>query len=273
MEGGHLDEETKVLILGQIAPKHSTRELDEMRETVREIKKQGEVFEVPELAERLVCPVCGNRSQENFTHDARGGDVICLGTDGQGCGTVIEEHHRHEGPAFRKFEGEEDKTHHGPAPNRLYSAQHNMRTSVAATGLKGATAAARLRQTAEQVELGLSNLGRDDGGTRVGYKDQQKKRAFQIIDDAAQNLSLHKQVADRAHELFATIRDDKEKLQRFYLVVAACLAQAADDIQHDDVVFQPQVESRREKLLQYTHKRKRDQRPGKAWFDDLDELG
>lgn len=31
---------------------------------------------------------------------------------------------------YRKFEGEADRSHHGPAPNRLYSTAHNMRTWI-----------------------------------------------------------------------------------------------------------------------------------------------
>ncbi|CAN0157376.1 unnamed protein product [Ectocarpus fasciculatus] len=36
----------------------------------------------------------------------------------------------HEGSMYRKFEGEADRSHHGPAPNRLYSTAHNMRTWI-----------------------------------------------------------------------------------------------------------------------------------------------
>ena len=39
--------------------------------------------------------------------------VVCLGKDGAGCGSVVEEHHMFEGSQYRKFEGEEDKSHHG----------------------------------------------------------------------------------------------------------------------------------------------------------------
>lgn len=39
-------------------------------------------------------------------------------------------HKVHEGSMYRKFEGEADRSHHGPAPNRLYSTAHNMRTWI-----------------------------------------------------------------------------------------------------------------------------------------------
>jgi hypothetical protein len=36
----------------------------------------------------------------------------------------------HEGSQFRKFEGEEDRNHHGEVPNPLFSNSHNMATTL-----------------------------------------------------------------------------------------------------------------------------------------------
>ncbi|CAM9585877.1 unnamed protein product, partial [Ectocarpus sp. 8 AP-2014] len=91
-----------------------------------------------ETAPQFSCPVCKNKKQSNFMQDAKQGDTICLGADGQGCGTVVQDHKArrrggggvHEGSMYRKFEGEADRSHHGPAPNRLYSTAHNMRTWI-----------------------------------------------------------------------------------------------------------------------------------------------
>lgn len=148
-----------------------------------------------------------------------------------GCGNVVEEHHRHEGAAFRTFsEDKEDKNHHGPAADRLYSAAHNLRTELAGKS----ASAARLRQTYEQVELGLSNLGKDEKRTRVGYKDQHKKKAANRIKSAALGLSLHPSVSDRAHELFASLRDEREAIRDFDCVLAACTLQAAEEAAEAD---------------------------------------
>ncbi|KUF98893.1 hypothetical protein AM588_10009911 [Phytophthora nicotianae] len=68
--------------------------------------------------------------QNNFITDYARGDTICNGVDGNGCGTVVQDHIVHEGSAYRKFEGEEDKSHHGPAPNKLFSTGHNLRTLI-----------------------------------------------------------------------------------------------------------------------------------------------
>lgn len=82
------------------------------------------------LAPRFRCETCGNTEQNNFITDYARGDTICNGVDGNGCGTVVQDHIVHEGSAYRKFEGEEDKSHHGPAPNKLFSSGHNLRTLI-----------------------------------------------------------------------------------------------------------------------------------------------
>jgi len=78
-------------------------------------------FEIPsQITPKYVCPHCGNRDQQRFREEAKGGDVVCLGKDDAvGCGMVVEEHKLFEGSAYRVFEGEDDKNHHGPAPNKL----------------------------------------------------------------------------------------------------------------------------------------------------------
>lgn len=85
-------------------------------------------------APRFRCETCGNTEQNNFITDYARGDTICNGVDGNGCGTVVQDHIVHEGSAYRKFEGEEDKSHHGPAPNKLFSSGHNLRTLISQVG-------------------------------------------------------------------------------------------------------------------------------------------
>ena len=67
--------------------------------------------------------------------------------------------------------------------------------------------------------MGLSNLGTDERKTRTGYKDQMKKKAFDLIAHAASNLNLHDSVVGRAQELFANFRDEREFVQKFDAVV------------------------------------------------------
>ncbi|KAJ8612108.1 hypothetical protein CTAYLR_002457 [Chrysophaeum taylorii] len=245
-------------------------------------KRDG--FVVPDVTHKWACKVCGNKNPAYFTHDTRGGDVICNGKDGTGCGNVVEERHRHEGAAFRNFQDDkEDRNHHGPAADRLYSAAHNMRTELAGKS----ASAVRLRQTYEQVELGLSNLGKDEKRTRIGYKDQHKKKASNRIKSAVLGLSLHPSISDRAHELFASLRDEREAIHRFDLVLAACTIQAAEEAAKFDLSAsktapdnKPVLKAtRRSELLKgplAAAKRARHSGPelrvGKGWIAQLDDL-
>jgi len=190
------------------------------------------------------CPQCGNVDQSQFALDRKNGDIIC-----QNCGVVVTESLMHEGSAYRKFEGEEDRNHHGDAPNKLYSNAHNMGTSLSgvapSTGAgiggwgssKGGNAETVLKNTHAYIELNLSNYGKKDRKTRIGYKDKQKKEAFVQMQHTGDALSLHEAVVQRAKELFAGFRDDRELVQQFKGVLAACLCEAFDELAKEGKVL------------------------------------
>jgi hypothetical protein len=161
------------------------------------------------------CSICGNNDQAAFILDQRNGDVICAN-----CGLVVAESIMHEGSQFRKFEGEADRNHHGDAANPLYSNAHNMGTSLSGVvpttgagiggwGSSGGGGGGKqnletvLKNAHAYTELNVSQLGKTDRRTRVGYKDRQKKDAFTQMVHAGDALNLHEAVVRRAKELFA----------------------------------------------------------------------
>ncbi|KAG9416666.1 hypothetical protein AC1031_001051 [Aphanomyces cochlioides] len=68
------------------------------------------------LEPQIVCDECGNRDHGHLVTD----DIH---------GTRFD-HALFDGNAYRCFEGEEDRSHHGPAPNLLLSAQHHFKTII-----------------------------------------------------------------------------------------------------------------------------------------------
>ncbi|CAK4412245.1 unnamed protein product [Aphanomyces euteiches] len=174
------------------------------------------------LEPQIVCDECGNRDQSHFVADDVHGDTICTGMDGQGCGNVVQDHALFDGNAYRCFEGEEDRSHHGPAPNRLLSAQHHFKTIISTE----AATSASLRRVIDNVELNLSQMGRDERRTREGYKDQMILQAIRLIDHAGDGLNLHALVCARAKETFAKFRLARENVTKFEATVAACLVDA-----------------------------------------------
>ena len=190
------------------------------------------------------CKVCGENDQSAFILDRKNGDVIC-----STCGTVHSESIMHEGSQFRKFEGEVDRNHHGDAGNPLLSSSYNMSTTLggvqvtsgAGMGGFGSNQNKRgletiLRNAHAYTELNVSSFGNSkdsQGRTRTGYKDKQKKQAFVQMNHVGDALNLHEAMVQRAKEIFAGFRDDRELLHQLKGVIAACLCEAFDQLTQD----------------------------------------
>lgn len=184
------------------------------------------------------CATCNNNDQSAFVLDRKNGDLICTH-----CGTVATESLLHEGSAFRKFEGEEDRNHHGDVANPLYSNAHNMGTTLSGIAMQSGAGIGWgskkqglekiLRHTHTITEMSLSQFGKEEKKTRVGYKDKQKKDAFVKMAHVADALSLHEAVLQQAKILFAGFRDDRELVQQFQGVLAACLWESFEQLSKD----------------------------------------
>lgn len=199
------------------------------------------------------CKSCGNNDQSLFILDKKNGDVIC-----SNCGTVVSESLMHEGSAYRKFEGEADRNHHGDAANPLLSNAHNMSTTL--SGMTMTTGAGMagfgtqkkgletiLRNAHAYTELNISQFGKGDRRTRTGYKDKQKRDAFIQMTHCGDALNLHEAVVQRAKELFAGFRDDRELVQQFKGVIAACLCEAFDQLSKDGMhILKQKIEAPQE---------------------------
>jgi len=182
------------------------------------------------------CKICSNQDQSEFTLDRKNGDIIC-----KQCGTVAMGSLMHEGSQFRKFEGEADRNHHGDAPNKLFSNAHNMSTTLTGTqagsfaggpgfGTQKKGIETVLRNAHAYTELNISQFGKGERKTRIGYKDRQKKDAFVQMTHVGDALHLHEAVVQRAKEIFAGFRDDRELVQSFKAVVCACLILSFEEL-------------------------------------------
>jgi hypothetical protein len=241
---------TPIRIQEMLAPDLQLHEFKAIRKRIYETVILGnglgkpEVSDIPtgpssgvhDLEKFKKCKSCGNNDQSVFVLDRKNGDVIC-----SSCGTVAHESLMHEGSQFRKFEGEADRNHHGDMANPLYSNAHNMGTTLGGVqittgaGLGGFGSQKRgletvLRNAHAFTELNISQFGKGDRRTRTGYKDKQKKDAFLQMTHCGDALNLHEAVVQRAKELFAGFRDDRELVQQFKGVIAACLCEAFDQL-------------------------------------------
>jgi hypothetical protein len=112
--------DTVVLGLGTHSSAHAASLEDESSEIPVSAAARGH-----ETEQWKRCGACGNGDQSAFVLDGKNGDMICTN-----CGAVVSESIMHEGSQFRKFEGEEDRNHHGDSPNPLFSNSHNMATTL-----------------------------------------------------------------------------------------------------------------------------------------------
>lgn len=195
----------------------------------------------------FVCKKCGNRDNKELILDEKTGDTICNGTDGIGCGNIINDHEVDHGTSKRNFADDtEDNRYYGPKPDPLMPDAWNMSTSMCTKSASGAQDKnfRKLAYTQDHVEKNLSNIGNDDRRTREGYKTQHKREAWGIMENLTEVLSLHQQVFQKAKEEFAYYRDCKEQINQFNGIVAACLVLAYEEISEK---FDPDKEKKQYK--------------------------
>jgi hypothetical protein len=187
----------------------------------------GEAFEVMKAG--LRCGNCGNDTESSFLSDPKQADTICTV-----CGLVVADAALHDGDWTRSFEGEENTSQVGPPPDPLLSNRYNLRTGMAlATGVPKVRMKA-LRIMAEAVEMGSgsSAAGLADKRTRLAYKDKMKLSARNALVAAAERLEMARPIADRASQLFAAFRDNREHVTAYEETLAGCLTAAYEESVH-----------------------------------------
>lgn len=142
------------------------------------------------------------------------------------CGAVVIAHQVHGGEMYRKFKDDtakEDRSHHGKPRNKRFSDAWNLRTEIPRSSSK---LSRELRNAQDKLEMNLSNYGKDERKTRVGFKELQKKQVFEHIDRVGLELRLGSPVLRRAKDIFCNYRDAKEQIHNLLRVVAVCIIAA-----------------------------------------------
>lgn len=175
-------------------------------------------------APRTQCNNCGNRDEARFLHEYRSGDVTCAV-----CGVVAVERSLYDGDWTRSFEGEESTSQIGPRPDPLMSSAYNLRTSMALTQGVSKASLRALRET--QGKADMLALGNDlnERRTREAFKDNQKQRCFDRLQDVGERLRIATGVVDRSKAFFAAFRDAREHVTKLDEAVAACLVVAVEE--------------------------------------------
>ncbi|GBG27987.1 Transcription initiation factor IIB [Hondaea fermentalgiana] len=236
-------EDLEAQIVHQLCPDRTLASVEALMPAVRDkheeaARKRNKVADAANLlVTNYRCVNCRNADQGLFLEDYKHGQVTC-----RRCGVVLEDRRVHDGEWKRQFSGDDNPSQHGPAPDPRFSSGHNLRTHISGGSGKGAGSKLSkkeltdLKTFQDRIEMDLSNMtasATDMQRTRIGYKDQQKKKVFMLIDDVGASLHLHEKVVQYAQGLFATYRDALEQVQQRDAVTAACLILALREVTRD----------------------------------------
>ena len=161
-----------------------------------------------------ICQGCGNADQKDFDTTADTSELVCIK-----CGVVAVDHLLFQGEAEREYEDDTENRTHASFPQRfsyLMSDEYNLETVVKA----GDTT--RMPRRGSQVQD-----GRTPTATSVKKRDSDKRRAIATMEEAALKINVPLLPTVDAIELFASFRDDRERIAHKDILQAACLFVAA----------------------------------------------
>ena len=152
------------------------------------------------------CDVCNNKDERNSITDEHLGCVICIGTDGLGCGNIMHEYML-KGPVY--YDMTEDT-----GMNELFSPQY----TTSSQWCNGSSMYKRLNM---QVERDLVKYNRDDTLTSDLYKDHQRRDVYALLDEVHIHLNIDTLYIDRVKVLF---HDYRTKIYRVHKLEIALTA-------------------------------------------------
>jgi hypothetical protein len=161
-----------------------------------------------------VCQGCGNADQTDFDMTTDTSELVCIK-----CGVVAVDHLLFQGEAEREFEDDTENRVHASFPQRfsyLMSDEYNLET-VVKTG-----ETTRTLRRGSQVQD-----GRPSTATSIKKRDCDKRRAIAAMEEAARKIGVPLLPTVDAIELFASFRDDRERIAYKEILQAVCLFVAA----------------------------------------------
>jgi aspartate carbamoyltransferase regulatory subunit len=191
-------------------------------EKKQQAEKKTQEYLAKKKKAQLVCrnAQCRNDREEDFEKDERVAQITC-----KICGTVLSERQVYDGEWVRQFDGEINPSFHGPPPDLKFSSGHGLQTGFAEIPGAKKKQAKDLALAQKSVELNLSSMmdPKKERATRIGYKDNDKQKVFDIMQEVSESIQLHGTILERAETIFARYRDDTEQLAKRFEIAAACL--------------------------------------------------
>lgn len=157
----------------------------------------------------LRCRNCHTKGK--FITDTRASDMVCVV-----CGCVAISHLMHEGEWVRDFKDDEgvSKSQTGTPSDPRFSDAYQLRSKVVGWSNRA------------QEEFEKESSTGDPRATTDYYKDRQIEKAFILIDNLGERLSLGETAVEDAKTLFAEFRKKYEHLHCYKEKVATALGMA-----------------------------------------------
>ena len=157
-----------------------------MRTQLDRLMETDLVAQVPKTR-TFRCDVCGNTDEGYVVRDDNEGTMICTGPDGMGCGCVVAENTYYQEPEqliqTSELYSDQEKFMMGKIKHRTY------------------------QKLSKLVEKNLSRFGKDDAVTCDYYKDEMRRKAYDLVDEVQRACDVSSDVADSVKVMFHAFRD------------------------------------------------------------------
>ena len=150
---------------------------------------------------QIICPMCHNTDEGRMIRAQ--GILICTGSDGLGCGAVIQENRLEEGSGYLVNDTEDQ-----------YSPQASFTSYTT-----GSRSNQRLNNI---VERNLSRYLKDDMTTGDQYKDKQRDEAYRILDIVWMTCQVDRDIVRSVKSMFHELRSRMVRVHKLNMLLC-CL--------------------------------------------------
>lgn len=156
----------------------------------------NETNEIPMVS--LRCDSCGNTEEKYMRYHEHEGIRICIGKDGQGCGTVLTD-----------YELMEDCVEN--VPLKLYSSAYFNRSYLDRSG--------GISRINGKVERQLTRYTTTNLTTSEFYKNKQRKKIYMLLDQLKDSRVFYPETIEKTKQLFNVYRTAMSRIHKVKMVV------------------------------------------------------
>ncbi len=154
----------------------------------------------------LVCKVCGNRDIKFSVKTEPGGEIVCLGSEFKGCGSVLGVDNLK--PSFDQ--------HHNIVHDGWFTTEEEFRSTLSTD--RGA-----LARTNQEVERHVHKFNNDNNSltTSLLFKNRQRHEVYSMIEEMSDRLCLSSELTREVKSMFNIYRAKMNRIHKMNLVLAS----------------------------------------------------